>query len=125
MARLRLIHGIGYWWVRSQDWMDDLHNRLVASTWWVTLCVSVFWIATIPLLCIIWSFSGSISVLALGAAGWLTAGAAMTLVARKHARTQLQELRRKAGQCGWCGYDLRATPDRCPECGETFEDASD
>ena len=37
------------------------------------------------------------------------------------ARSFSHRKRRKHGQCIRCGYDVRVTPDRCPECGFVLE----
>jgi hypothetical protein len=54
------------------------------------------------------------------APAWLLALAAALLPAwhlPREWRGRTTDRRRRRGQCLSCGYDLRATPDRCPECG--------
>ena len=46
---------------------------------------------------------------------WLVAGALSLLPAARLYRRMRR--RYPTGHCPTCGYDLRATPDRCPECG--------
>ena len=48
---------------------------------------------------------------------WLPTGLfALPLI--RIGRTIQSRRRRRVGHCPACGYDLRATPDRCPECGQ-------
>jgi hypothetical protein len=55
------------------------------------------------------------------AAAIVTAIAPTTIGACQLLKTCRQRQRLRAGLCLTCGYDLRATPDRCPECGEVPE----
>jgi predicted Zn-ribbon and HTH transcriptional regulator len=57
--------------------------------------------------------TASVVTLAAGGVVMLTMSANLALTYVKHRRIH----RMYHARCPHCGYDLRATPDRCPECG--------
>jgi hypothetical protein len=55
----------------------------------------------------------------ISAPAWALALLPLALALLLHRRHRARLRREEANLCRVCGYDLRATPDRCPECGTT------
>ena len=85
---------LGFWFARGSKGLIRYPNPAGERR---TSLTCAFWIVGVPY----WSMA---LLSAAVPATWLW-------------RSRVSRRRLAAGRCGACGYDLRATPDRCPECG--------
>ena len=104
---------------------DRLHERMQGSRTltkfvflYVCLCAAAFTV-------LVWTIATPARVHAEAAGGVLLLVAATALLCRWRLRQQLRDHRRKSGCCLACGYDLRESPERCPECGRPADDDRD
>jgi hypothetical protein len=90
---------------------------------WYGVFATVFMCVLALVVPIILFYSDALGLPPIHRGDWIPAGcteigviATLTIVLVK--RGAERRLRRfAAGRCIYCGYDLTATPDRCPECG--------
>jgi hypothetical protein len=64
-----------------------------------------------------WNGGWGQEVLAVGIPHWALLTATLLPQTAWLLRWRRRRKQSRAGLCQTCGYDLRATPDRCPECG--------
>jgi hypothetical protein len=64
-----------------------------------------------------WSRAIIVSSVSVFVPHWLVIGFAAILPARRAIVLMRIMTRQRKGLCLACGYDLRETPDKCPECG--------
>jgi hypothetical protein len=64
---------------------------------------------------------GGFNGIEVGVSHWLLALLLLLAPALRVNRIRKFRRGRRLGLCPACGYDLRATPDRCPECGHAAD----
>ena len=79
--------------------------------------LAMWWICVLSLPVAIWNVRRDKVNLPLAFAIALAVAAGGTVLYLRKWREDLRERRVRDGHCAACGYDLRASPERCPECG--------
>ena len=100
--------------------MDEVWDRMVAQipAWSPFIVVLILCTLGTLVTLTVWALTGSTKFLVVGTFFTIIVSMGTSCLARHQARLILLDRRRKSGLCLKCGYDLRETRERCPECGE-------
>ena len=98
---------------RIDDWLEEHSPEVVG------LYVRLALMAVVILVAVGRRHLGTIAVTVAFVGGGVVA---IELLRRRHLARR--EFLRRNFMCLECGYDLRATPERCPECGTVPEPAA-
>jgi hypothetical protein len=103
--------------------MDDVWDQMVAriAPWSGFIVVPLLCIIGTLMTLMVWALTASTKFLMVGAASTVMVSLGTSGLARHQARAMLLDRRRKSGLCLSCGYDLRESRERCPECGAPID----
>ena len=107
-------------WIEAVYAFDDrLHNRMSTSPRYfaVLMAVTLFLSFGLGVLLFIFGWRHGETLVVIPASAAACGAVPGIWLGRRRYRQVMTEKRRTAGQCLTCGYDLRASQDRCPECG--------
>lgn len=104
------------WMHAYAKWDEKSHARLMISPVYRALGLCIFWLSFLAVPLAIKGIRPDINSFALySACGVL--GLVLTKCILRAWRREETIRRRQMGLCTCCGYDLRASPKQCPECG--------
>ena len=113
-------HSIASWATFGLLWFDALRQPgrppLDGQFWMIFGVTEGFAPIWLPLSFLVYQPGLSPTQVKVGAI-YLALAALTALWRRRRERFRLLHARRAAGACLGCGYDLRSSPNGCPECG--------